>query len=189
MSVYRSTYALTKLFGITRAEGDLVDDENLRARYPFFGGLRHDITRVGYSTRLKYSEHLPPAQVPPRLDNLDAVLSSNLIELNAFIRQAIGQQYTKEETFPVVITHNFIKAEIDITAPSADSIALIEKAIAGERGQCYRDLAWSTFALLKSTADEFGSIYLINDADSSVTALSNASSLQLQIDGKPTHSR
>ena len=187
MSVYRSTFALTKLFGITEAEGSLVQDRNDYAAFPFFSELGQDITTIGYSTRLKFTDFMPTNYQPPKLKNIEAALSSNLHELNDFILQLIE---TKEQSnLPVVITHNFTKGEVDISAQSPVITAVIESALSNEHGKHYRLLVWDTFELLKATSDDSGAIYLLNAKNNTVTALSNSNALQIQFEAKPGKER
>jgi hypothetical protein len=132
---------------------------------------------------LQFNDFTTPNHKPVKLTNIEAALASSLHELNDFITQLIENK--DESNLPVIITHNFSKSEIDISASSPLITTLIEKALSSEHGKHYRLLVWDTFELLKSSCAETGAIYLLNAQSTTVTALTNAEALQLQIEAKP----
>ena len=189
MSVYRSTYALTKLFGITQPENGLLSDASNRAPYNFLSQLKQDVTPIGYSTRLQFTDLAHSASLPSKRDNLEASLATNLHEINQFILQLVDNKKQNLKKLPIVITHNFTKGEIDISANSPQITAILEAAFSCEHGHRYRSLAWDSFQLLKSSSKDGSAIYLFDDDHNTVTALTNPSALQLHIEEKPGNER
>jgi len=193
MSVYRSTNALNKLFGITQAQDGLLNERSAGASYHFLTGLGQDVTPIGYSTRLQLSDYQSITEQAPKLDNLDAALSTRLKQINTIICKLTENKRKNKQhnnsNLPVIITHNFTKAEIDISAKSPLITAILEEAFSGDPGKLYRNLAWEAYNLLKSASDETGGIYLYNGEYSTVTALTNDTALQLHIEKKTGKTR
>lgn len=189
MSVYRSAYVLTKLFGIAQADSHLLNDESKQSSYPTHSHLKQDVTPIGYSTRLQFTDLVRPKHTAKAQDNLETTLSSHLYEINTFILQLIDSKENASSKLPIVITHNFVKGEIDISANSPHITSILEAAFSCNHGEHYRELAWKTFQLLKSSSSDDAAIYLLNGQDTSVMALTNSSALQLHIEAKPGNLR
>ncbi len=184
MSVYRSTNALNKLFGLTQTQDALLSKSPLKPSQHLFTALGQDVTPIGYSTRLQFSDYHLMTKQPPKFDNLETNLSEKLKKINTIICELTENKKEKHANLPVIITHNFTKAEIDISAKSPLITAVLEEAFSGEIGQHYRRLAWDTYQLLKSVTNKASSIYLYNGDHTTIIALSNDTSLQLHIEGK-----
>ncbi len=189
MSVYRSTNALNKLFGLTQTQDALLNESIPKPSQHLFTALGQDVTPIGYSTRLQFSDYHTMTDQQPKLDNLEANLSEKLKKINAIICKLTENKKEKYGNLPVIITHNFTKAEIDISAKSPLITAILEEAFSGEMGQCYRSLAWDTYHLLKSISNETSGIYLYNGEHTTIIALSNDTALQLHIEKKASATR